>query len=426
MRLPWSRRARLTATPNPVRGADPTATATIGWTTGDGTVGQVFVSAHGAPEQLFATGAFGTRKTRAIAAGVEYEFRLYGGLQKDMLIESVTVRREPTSWEAIASALLDYATQEADHRDIAELLSIVVPRFLAPSDRAMFFHLCEARGFHVTPVHYYYPIPDTRALPAHIWTDNPVSPGIDMNDRVQLDLLVRCFPVFRAEYDQFRMGPSESEDEFYFDNPWFGGTDALVLYCMIRHFRPRLVIEVGSGFSTRVSLHAARQNGDTRLVCIEPYPDDPVRHSLLQGDHYGIVSLIEQKVEDVPFDQFDQLHSGDILFIDSSHISRIGGDVNRLILDILPRINPGVIVHFHDIFLPWEYPREWVVEKLRFFTEQYLLQAFLTLNPHYSVLMANHYLGRKYPRELRATFPTSPWWGGESFWIQRSATRPSR
>lgn len=89
-------------------------------------------------------------------------------------------------------------------------------------------------------------------------------------------------------------------------------------------------------------------------------------------------------------------------------------------LDVLPRLDPGVIVHFHDIFLPWEYPREWVVDKPRFFNEQYLLQAFLTCNPRYSILMANHYFGRKYQREPRATFPSSPWRGGESFWIRRN------
>ena len=116
---------------------------------------------------------------------------------------------------------------------------------------------------------------------------------------------------------------------------------------------------------------------------------------MLDADTHGIISLITHKVEDVELGLFERLSSGDILFIDSSHVSRTGGDVNRLILDVLPRLKPGVIVHFHDIFLPWEYPREWVVDKMRFFSEQYLLQAFLSFNSHYFVLMANHYLGRK-------------------------------
>jgi hypothetical protein len=117
---------------------------------------------------------------------------------------------------------------------------------------------------------------------------------------------------------------------------------------MVRQFRPRLILEVGSGFSTRVSLRAAVENGETQLICIEPFPTDPVRHDLLNRDHQELISIIPEKVEDVELDVFERLRSGDILFIDSSHISRIRSDVNHLVLDVLPRLNPGVIVRFHD------------------------------------------------------------------------------
>src|SRR5262249_23664389 len=139
----------------------------------------------------------------------------------------------------------------------------------------------------------------------------------------------------------------------------------------------------------------------------------------------------ENKVEDIDLEFFSQLQSGDILFIDSSHTVKIGGDVNYLFLEVLPRLKPGVIVHVHDIFLPFDYRRDWVKERLRFWTEQYLLQAFLTFNSEFEVLMANHYLMHRYLEDLKAAFPnlenlkaalpSSVKWDGGSFWMRRRA-----
>ena len=126
---------------------------------------------------------------------------------------------------------------------------------------------------------------------------------------------------------------------------------------------------------------------------------------------------------------FSQLDSGDILFIDSSHTVKIGGDVNYLFLEVLPRLKPGVIVHVHDIFFPFEYRRHWVLDEFRFWTEQYLLQAFLTFNSEFEVLMANYYLSRYHKEHLRAAFPDLPRWIGGSFWMRRKSIaglRPSQ
>jgi hypothetical protein len=130
-------------------------------------------------------------------------------------------------------------------------------------------------------------------------------------------------------------------------------------------------------------------------------------------------SLIEKKVEDLDLDFFSQLGPGDILFIDSSHTVKIGGDVNYLFLEKLPRLKPGVIVHVHDIFIPFDYRRDWVMDEFRFWTEQYLLQAFLTFNSEFEVLIANSYLSHYHKEDLKTTFPNSPWWGGGSFWMRR-------
>jgi hypothetical protein len=237
-----------------------------------------------------------------------------------------------------------------------------------------------------------------------------------MNEAVQLQLLKDAFPLFRGEYEQFPTAPTAKPHEFHLNNNWFDGTDALALYGMVRHFRPNRILEVGSGFSSRVSAQAALRNAHTELICIEPYPSD-----ILKEGFPGLTSLIPKKVQEVELSYFEELDTGDILFIDSSHVVKIGGDVNYLFLEVIPRLKPGVLVHVHDIFLPMEYRRDWVIDQLRFWSEQYLLQAFLTFNSAYEVLLCNSYLGYRYRDEMQATFPNSPWWGGGSFWMRRKS-----
>src|SRR5262249_6684164 len=155
---------------------------------------------------------------------------------------------------------------------------------------------------------------------------------------------------FRVEYEALPTAPTDDQTAFYFGNGLFGGTDALVLYCMLRHLRPRRVIEVGSGYSTRLAAQAARANGSTELVCIDPHPDEVIREGF-----EGLTSLITARVEEVSLDVFSELEADDVLFIDSSHVLRIGGDVAFLFLEVLPRLQPGVVVQVHDVFLPHQY-----------------------------------------------------------------------
>ncbi len=314
---------------------------------------------------------------------------------------------------------------------IGELSRFVSSRVPVTCSSAKFLELFrdwEKHGFHVTPVHFYQPIPDTRALPETIWSHRSELAGIDMNDAMQLDLLRKDFPKFRTEYQQFPIEPASEPSHFHLNNGLFDGTDALVAYCMIRHFQPRLIIEVGSGFSSLLLGQAATKNNNSALICIEPFPQEFLKHGFR-----GLHSLIEKKVQDIDLDFFSQLGPGDVLFIDSSHTVKIGGDVNYLFLEVLPRLKPGVIVHVHDIFFPFDYRRDWVKEEFRFWTEQYLLQAFLSFNSEFEVLMANRYLAHKYPKDLKAAFPSleklkanskeSISWGGGSFWMRRK-TQP--
>jgi hypothetical protein len=268
----------------------------------------------------------------------------------------------------------------------------------------------------VTPVHFYEPIPDTQSLPETLWSQPSELVGIDMNESMQLDLLRNHFSKFRGEYETFPAEPPPGQ-------LWpFRGTDVLVAYCMVRHFQPRRIIEVGSGFSSLVLSQAAAKNKNSSLICIDPFPGELLRN----GSIPVLQSLIETKVQDLDVEFFFQLESGDILFIDSSHTVKIGGDVNYLFLEVLPRLKAGVIVHVHDIFFPFEYRRDWMLEEFRFWTEQYLLQAFLIFNPAFEVLMANSYLNHYYPSDLKAAFPNLRRWIGGSFWMRRRSVAELR
>jgi hypothetical protein len=292
--------------------------------------------------------------------------------------------------------------------ELSQFIAVIMPHCLHSGKFQELFPVWEQHGFHVTPVHFYQPIPDTRELPETLWKQPSDLVGIDINDATQLDLLRNHFKQFRDEYNNFPAEPPPGQRR-----P-FRGVDALVAYCMVRHFQPRLIIEVGSGFSSLALGQAAAKNKNSALICVDPFPND-----FLRKGFPGLRSSIKEKIQDINLKFFSQLQSGDILFIDSSHTVKIGGDVNYLFLEVLPRLKPGVIVHVHDIFLPFEYRRDWVLDEFRFWNEQYLLQAFLTFNSEFEVLLANSYLNHYHQEDLKAAFRNLPSWAGGSFWMRR-------
>jgi Methyltransferase domain len=408
---------KISANPNPIPFGQ--GCVVISWETNDPAGGEVRVSTSTSEEKVVSRGQSGQKEIPWIVDSTTYDFRLYAASQFETPIDSVQVRRALDSDPMVLRDLADQALRgNIDIKELSRFITTVVPRCLRSGKFHEIFPVWERHGFHVTPVHFYQPIPDTQSLPQKLWDHPSELVGIDMNDSVQLDLLRNRFPKFRGEYEQFPTKPTGQPSRFHLNNDFFDGTDALVAYCMVRHFQPRLIIEVGSGFSSLIAAEAAAKNKSSALVCIEPFPREFLRQRFP-----GLHSLIEKKVEDVDLDFFSQLGPGDILFIDSSHTVKIGGDVNYLFLEVLPRLKPGVIVHVHDIFLPFDYRRDWVMEEFRFWTEQYLLQAFLTFNSEFEVLMANSYLGHYHKEDLETTFPNSPWWGGGSFWMRRRYPR---
>jgi hypothetical protein len=389
----------------------------IAWETNDPAGAEVRVSTSPGEEKVVSRRRSGQKEIPWIVDSTIYDFRLYAASQPDTPIDSVKVRRDLDSVTPFLRELRDEALRgNIDMEELSRFIATIIPHCLHSGKFQEIFPVWERHGFHVTPVHFYQPIPDTQSLPQKLWDRPSELVGIDMNESVQLDLLRNRFPKFRDEYEQFPISPASGSHRFHLNNGLFDGTDALVAYCMIRHFRPRLIIEVGSGFSSLISGEAAAKNNSSALICIEPFPQEFLRQGFP-----GLHSLIEKKVEDIDVEFFSQLDSGDVLFIDSSHTVKIGGDVNYLFLEVLPRLKPGVIVHVHDIFLPFDYRRDWIMEEFRFWTEQYLLQAFLTFNSEFEVLMANSYLSHCHKDGLQATFPSLRSWGGGSFWMRRKS-----
>lgn len=390
--------------------------AVLEWEITAPAIGEVRVSEAGLAEKMICLGKSRSLEIDWLRPGVDYLFRLYnhtGGPRQ--LLDEVTARLRDIPWTALLERLNDTSTKIACSTELAEFISRVVSRCLRHKDFPKWFSLWEENGFHVTPVHFYEPIPDTQDLEEKNWERTQELIGIEMNEATQLHLLRDVFPVFKEEYERIPLESSGATNVFYLNNGRFEGIDPMIAYGMVRHFKPRLIIEVGGGYSTLLLAQAARENGSATLLSIEPYPEN----FLLQTAAAGITSVLSQKVEDVDLSAFSSLAADDCLFIDTSHVVRTGGDVNFLFLEVLPRLQPGVIVHVHDIFFPFDYPREWVIDLHRFWTEQYLLQAFLTFNPEFEVLVSAAYLKACHPEELKAVFPTCEPWEGGSFWMRR-------
>lgn len=304
---------------------------------------------------------------------------------------------------------------------LARAVSYLLPPKFMKRRRA--FPIWQARGYHVTPVHFYQPVPDTRTLRDELWSRPSELIGIDLREQAQLELLSGFVDRFKPECDAIARERTDEPNQYHVLNRSYGPVDGEILYCMIRHFKPRRIFEIGSGFSTRLAAQAVLKNKEadgceSELVAFEPYADEGLKRGFP-----GLTRLVETKIEDVPLDEFAQLGENDILFIDSSHVLKLGSDVQYEYLEILPRLNAGVIVHIHDIFLPAEYPRQWAMEKRIFWTEQYILQAFLSCNDSFEVLWAGNFMHQRHAGKLAEAFTSygqvPDWTGPGSFWMKR-------
>ena len=210
------------------------------------------------------------------------------------------------------------------------------------------------------PGHFYSPIPameDVLRYQGRIFDRSlPEIPGVDLNVAGQLRLLGEL-SAYYAEVP-FPRQPTEGI-RYYFENDFYSYGDAIFLYGMIRHAQPRRIIEIGSGFSSAVMLDTNERffGNRIRLTFVEPEPGRLC--SLLKEGDRVTTEILTMPVQDVELARFRRLEAGDILFVDSSHVVKVGSDVSCILFDIIPHLSPGVLVHFHDMFYPYEYPHAW-------------------------------------------------------------------
>jgi hypothetical protein len=266
--------------------------------------------------------------------------------------------------------------------------------------------------------HFYSPVIDpaeVRENAGRIWADGREMPGINYNLEGQLALLEKLAPF--VPHIQFPVEQPKGEITYFYKNDQYPALDAEAHFAMLCHLSPKRVIEVGCGFSSLVTAEVNRRFFDNRIhfTCIEPYP----RQFLIDGVP-GISELVVSKVQDVELSFFEQLDRNDILFIDSSHVTKTGNDLNFLLLEVIPRLRKGVIVHFHDIFLPDDYPQVWVIDEERNWNEQYLVSAFLQFNNAFEVMWGTVFLGKYHQSAVEKVFPGYLSRGcGGSLWIRR-------
>jgi hypothetical protein len=274
-------------------------------------------------------------------------------------------------------------------------------RIFFPAIVRGFRHL-QKLGINVTPNHFYWPVPDVADLESREWPIYAAPPGCNFRLREQVSLARHFAERYIPELE---WSSSPTPDSYHYHNGFFESCDAEVAYAMVRHWKPRRIIEIGSGFSTRVLAQALRTNLVKDRIAGELTTVDPFPERLPENGLGERVTIIPQPVQKLDLGVFEELRPDDMLFIDSSHVVSVGSDVVREYLQILPRLKPGVLVHIHDIFLPSDYPRSAVLENLWFWSEQYLLQAFLAFNPEFEVLWSASAMQLSHSRALEETFP---------------------
>jgi hypothetical protein len=266
------------------------------------------------------------------------------------------------------------------------------------------FRALQRMGINITPNHFYWPIPDVAELERREWPTSMATVSFDFQFERQLELLRTLSTEYGPEWS-FSDRPTDDSGAYHYNNCFFETVDAEMAYSFVRYYKPARVVEVGTGFSTRVLAAALQANLRKDGLGGELVSIDPIPERLPQNGFSNLVTVVPSRVQDVDLRIFQKLGKNDILFIDSSHVVATGSDVVREYLEILPCLRPGVLVHVHDIFLPSDYPREAVLKNLWFWSEQYLLQAFLSFNSSFQVLWSSSAMQAFYPQALEAAFP---------------------
>lgn len=262
--------------------------------------------------------------------------------------------------------------------------------------------------------HFYSPIPSLQHINDY---DNIIEKykdikDINLNDNKQLENL-KIFSLYSNKIPWLK---ENNQLRYSFENMYFSYCDGLILYSMIMKTKPKRIIEIGSGYSSSLMLDVNQLffNNSIELTFIEPYPER--LKSLLKGTDYDFCRIFDCPVQNVNKDIFSTLEEGDILFIDSSHVTKFGCDLNEILFLIFPLLKRGVLIHFHDIFFPFEQPKNWL-EEGRYWNETYLLKAFLMNNNKYDIEFFNDFIWKFYPEESMKYISVGSKNTGGSLWI---------
>lgn len=261
------------------------------------------------------------------------------------------------------------------------------------------------------PGHFYSPLNDVKNINS---TKQETSlKGIDLREAEQIELLEKL----KEFYHEMPFSKTEDSLRYSFGNPFFCESDGTMLYSFLRYLQPKKLVEVGSGYSSALMLDTAQQfNLDTKFTFIEPYPER--LYGVIKNDDKQKTEILEQSVQSIPIHKFEELEENDVLFIDSSHVSKHQSDVNFLFFEVLPSLKKGVVIHIHDIFYPFDYPKAWI-ERGRAWNEGYLLKAFLQYNHHFQIELFNDYIINHKKEWFKKKMPLCLDNSGGSIWLKK-------
>ncbi|GAB3993268.1 class I SAM-dependent methyltransferase [Spirosoma daeguense] len=277
-------------------------------------------------------------------------------------------------------------------------------------------------GLGFPPGHYYSPVVNKSELihRNELFANFPrLLPNINLREAEQMELLEEFSKLYTSIPFTKEHTP---ERRYHYDAPGnqYCYSDAIMLHCIMRTFQPKQVIEVGSGFSSAVMLDTNQLffNNSIQFTFIEPFPDR--LYGLLRFEDRTRTVTHEKGLQEIELIEFDKLRENDVLFIDSTHVSKTGSDVNQIIFNILPRLQEGVLIHFHDIFYPFEYPKDWVVNSSGFgWNEAYIVRAFLMNNPDYEIVMFNTFMEHFHTEWFQKNMPLCLENMGGSLWLRK-------
>jgi len=267
--------------------------------------------------------------------------------------------------------------------------------------------------------HFYSPIPALEELQRDehkLFAPPPRNlPDIDLNEAGQKRLFQEMLPYYVRQ-------PFQAEKQtglrYFFDNPNFGSGEAIILSCLMQRLNPVRMVEIGSGYSSCAILDIDELflGSSLQLTLVEPYPE--LALSLMRPDDAARIRIYPSRLQDVPLDLFEDLRENDILFVDSSHVSKTGSDVNHLFFEVFPRLSSGVYIHIHDIYYPFEYPKQWVYQG-RCWNEAYMLRTFLQNNAAFEVAFFNAWWGIFEHDLLARDMPQLANHQGSSLWLRK-------